>query len=81
MLTVKQIIDNKELVIAGLEKKHFQDARETIEKVLEIDNRRKAAQNEKDTCLAEQNKLAKSIGMLMKQGQREEAEAAKQQVA
>lgn len=81
MLTVKQIIDNKERVIAGLEKKHFLDARETVEKVLEIDNRRKAAQNEKDACLAEQNKLAKSIGMLMKQGKREEAEAAKQQVA
>lgn len=81
MLTIKQILDDKEAVIRGLEKKHFQDARETIEKVLEIDNRRKAAQSEKDALLAEQNKLAKSIGMLMKQGQRDEAEAAKKQVA
>lgn len=81
MLTIKQILDDKEAVIRGLEKKHFQGAREAIEQVLEIDNRRKAAQNEKDACLAEQNKLAKSIGMLMKQGQREEAEAAKAQVA
>ena len=81
MLTIKQILDDKEAVIRGLEKKHFQGAREAIEKVLEIDNRRKAAQGEKDALLAEQNKLAMSIGMLMKQGKREEAEAAKKQVA
>ncbi len=81
MLTIKQILDDKEAVIRGLEKKHFAGAREAIEKVLEIDNRRKVAQNEKDACLAEQNKLAKSIGMFMKNGQREEAEAAKKQVA
>lgn len=81
MLTIKQILDDKEAVICGLEKKHFAGAREAIEKVLEIDNRRKVAQNEKDACLAEQNKLAKSIGMFMKNGQREEAEAAKKQVA
>ena len=31
MLTIKQILDNKEAVIRGLEKKHFADARETIE--------------------------------------------------
>ena len=81
MLTIKKIVDDKEAVIRGLEKKHFADARATIEKVLEIDNRRKAAQMEKDAVLAEQNKIAKSIGLLMKQGQREEAEAQKARVA
>lgn len=81
MLTIKQILEDKEAVIRGLEKKHFSGAREIIERVLEIDNRRKAAQSEKDLCLAEQNKLAKSIGQLMKQGLRAEAEEAKSQVA
>lgn len=81
MLTIKKIVDDKEAVICGLEKKHFADARATIEKVLEIDSRRKAAQMEKDAVLAEQNKIAKSIGLLMKQGQREEAEAQKARVA
>ena len=32
MLTLKQIYDNKAAIIAGLEKKHFANAAETIEK-------------------------------------------------
>ena len=81
MLTIKQILDDKEAVIRGLEKKHFAGAAEAIEKVLEINNRRKAAQTELDALLAQVNALSKSIGGLMKEGKKEEAEAAKQQVA
>ena len=81
MLTIKQILDDKEAVIRGLEKKHFVGAAEAIEKVLEINNRRKAAQTELDALLAQVNVLSKSIGGLMKEGKKDEAEAAKQQVA
>ena len=81
MLTIKQILDDKEAVIRGLEKKHFAGAAEAVEKVLEINNRRKAAQTELDALLAQVNALSKSIGGLMKVGKKEEAEAAKQQVA
>ena len=81
MLTIKQILDDKEAVIRGLEKKHFAGAAEAIEKVLEINNRRKTAQTELDALLAQVNVLSKSIGGLMKEGKKEEAEAAKQQVA
>lgn len=81
MLTIKQITDDKETVIRGLEKKHFAGARETIEKVLEIDNKRKAAQSELDSLLSEVKNISKSIGMLMKEGKKEEAEAAKARVA
>ena len=81
MLTIKQILDDKEAVIRGLEKKHFVGAAEAIEKVLEINNRRKTAQTELDALLAQVNALSKSIGGLMKEGKKEEAEAAKQQVA
>ena len=81
MLTIKQILDDKEAVIRGLEKKHFAGAAEAIEKVLEINNRRKTAQTELDALLAQVNALSKSIGGLMKEGKKEEAEAAKQQVA
>ena len=35
MLTIKQITDNTDAVIRGLEKKHFKNAKETIEQVLE----------------------------------------------
>ncbi len=79
MLTLKQIYDDKEKVIAGLEKKHFAGAREAIDKVLALDTERKAAQQKKDTAAAEMNKISKSIGMLMGQGKKEEAEAAKAQ--
>ena len=79
MLTLKQIYDDKEKVIAGLEKKHFAGAREAIEQVLTLDAERKAAQQKKDTASAEMNKISKSIGMLMGQGKKDEAEAAKAQ--
>lgn len=81
MLTIKQITDDKEAVIRGLEKKHFAHAREAIDKVLEADSRRKAAQAEADNLLAEVKTLSKSIGTLMKEGKRDEAEQAKQRVA
>lgn len=70
MLTIKQITDDKETVIRGLEKKHFAGAREAIEKVLEFDNKRKAAQSELDSLLSEVKNISKSIGMLMKEGKR-----------
>ena len=79
MLTLKQIYDNKAAIIAGLEKKHFASAAETIEQVIALDAERKAAQQKKDSASAEMNKISKSIGALMAQGKKEEAEAAKAQ--
>ena len=81
MLTIKQITDDKEAVISGLEKKNFSNARAAIDAVLAADNKRKTAQGELDAALAEQKTLAKSIGALMKAGNTEEAEAAKARVA
>lgn len=80
MLTIKQITDDKEAVIRGLEKKHFNGAREAIEDVLRKDNERKAAQAQLDQLLSEVKNLSKNIGALMKQGKKEEAELAKKQV-
>ena len=79
MLTLKQIYDDKARIIAGLEKKHFAGAAEAIDEVLRLDAERKAAQQQKDAAAAEMNRISKSIGMLMAQGKREEAEAAKAQ--
>ncbi len=81
MLTIKQITDDKEAVIRGLEKKHFKGARESIEQVLTINQTRKATQAELDRLLAEVKTLSKSIGGLMKEGKTDEAEATKQNVA
>lgn len=80
MLTIKQILEDKEAVIRGLEKKHFAGAREAIDKVLEYDNQRKQAQAKLDSLLAEVKNISKTIGALMKQGKKDEAEATKKQV-
>ncbi|MBR1480655.1 MAG: serine--tRNA ligase [Paludibacteraceae bacterium] len=79
MLTLKQIYEDKAHVIAGLEKKHFADAADAIARVLTLDAERKGAQVQKDNAQAEMNRISKSIGRLMAQGKREEAEAAKAQ--
>ena len=81
MLTIKQITENTDAVIRGLEKKRFKDAKEMIEKVLELDSKRRNAQNQLDRNLAEVNSTSKSIGLLMKEGKKEEAEAAKRRVS
>ena len=79
MLTLKQIYDDKAKVIAGLNKKHFSGAQEAIDEVLRLDGERKSAQQAKDAAAAQMNQISKSIGALMAQGKREEAEAAKAQ--
>ena len=80
MLTIKQIRDDKAAAIAKLAKKGV-DAAPIIDKIIELDDRRRAIQVELDTMLAAQNKAAKEIGMLMGQGRRDEAEQAKANVA
>ncbi len=76
MLTLKQLRDDKAAAIRKLAKKGV-DAAPIIDKIEELDDRRKAIQQELDSCLAEQNKASKEIGALMAQGKREEAEAKK----
>ena len=80
MLTIKLISEETERVIKGLEKKHFNGAREAVEKALSIDKRRREAQRELDNTKQQAKQMAAQIGALMKQGKREEAEAAKQAV-
>ena len=81
MLTIKQITEDTDKVIRGLEKKHFANAKETIAKVLELNDQRRSAQNQLDKNLSEVNSTSKAIGALMKEGKKEEAEAAKARVA
>lgn len=81
MLQLPFIRENKDLTIKGLERKYFKNAAETVESVLEIDDRRRTTQKELDETLAQSNALAKQIGGLMKEGKKEEAEAAKAQTA
>ena len=81
MLTLKLISEETERVVKGLEKKHFPNAKEAIDQVLDVDKKRREAQQELDKCLSEQKKLASQIGRLMKEGKKDEAEQIKQHVA
>ena len=80
MLTLKQLRENKAEAVRRLQKKGV-DAEPIIARIEELDDKRKALQNELDNSLAEQNQAAKQIGMLMGKGLKEEAEAKKQEVA
>ena len=81
MLKLKLISEETERVIKGLEKKHFNGAREAIDKVLEYDKIRRDAQQKSDATKQQANQLAKKIGQLMKAGDKEAAEQAKNEVA
>ena len=80
MLTLKQIHENKEEVIARLLIKNF-DAKELVEKVISLDGERKSLQGQLDSLLAKQNALSKEIGNMFKQGKASDAETAKQRVS
>lgn len=81
MLTLKLITEEKDRVIRGLEKKHFPNAAETIEEVLNVDKARRQAQAELDANLSKAKKMAAEIGALMKQGKKQEADEVKATVA
>lgn len=81
MLTLKLISEETERVIKGLEKKHFNDAKKTIETVLEYDKLRREYQQKLDNNKQQQNLLSKQIGGLMKEGKKDEANVIKNKVA
>ena len=80
MLTLQQIKANPAEVISRLAVKGF-DGKEAINEVLALDERRRQLQLDNDNKAAELNRIAASIGALMKEGKRDEAEVAKTRVA
>ena len=69
MLTLALIKENPEDVIKRLAVKHF-DGREMIEKILELDKQRRAAQTQFDNNACSLKQLASQIGALMKEGKK-----------
>ena len=80
MLQLSFIRNNRELVVASLQKKNFQDT-ELVEKIIDADDQRKQLQFQSDELLAKRNASSKEIGALMGQGKREEAELLKSAVS
>ena len=63
MLTISQFTEFKEATIKGLEKKHFPNARQVVEELNVLNEKRKASQTKLDDNLSRQNTIAKSIGL------------------
>jgi seryl-tRNA synthetase len=80
MLQVNLIRQQKAWVLERLAVKNFTDL-SLVDKVLDLDDRRKALQSATDQLLARRNAASKEIGALMGQGKKEEAEARKEEVA
>ena len=80
MLTLKTLREDRDKVIAKLKIKNF-DAAPLVDKIIELDAKRRALQTESDALLSEQKAKAAEIGALMKQGLKEQAERAKAAVA
>jgi seryl-tRNA synthetase len=80
MLNLKFIQDNPELVITKLKRKNF-DATEIVNKITELYRQKNKLQNQADQAKSEMNKISGEVGLLMRQGKKEEAEVAKVRTA
>ena len=78
MLQVPFIRDNQKLVLEGLAKRNFANAKEIIESVIEADETRRKIQVLLDNTLAESNALSKEIGIFFKTGQVQKATLVKE---
>ena len=76
MLELPYLREHREEAVARLGKRNI-DAAGLVAKALELDEQRRAIQNEADGKLAEMNELSRAIGELMKGGKKAEADAAK----
>jgi len=76
MLTINLIREKKDFIIERLNVKNFK-AEEIIERILALDSSRREIQSKTDNMQAEMNQISREIGILMKNGKKEEAEAAK----
>ena len=80
MLDIKFVRENPDIVKQNIRNKFQEDKLPLVDEVIELDARRRAAQQEGDELRSSRKKIAKQIGALMKQGRKEEAEEVKQQV-
>jgi seryl-tRNA synthetase len=80
MLQIAYIKENQEKVIQGLAKRNL-DVADLLKEVLDLDEKRRNTQVDLDNVLAESNKLSKSIGELMKNGEKAKAEIIKEKTS
>ena len=77
MLGLRYIQENKKSIINGIKKRGI-DSSKIIEKIIDLDKKRKEKQTELDNHLANSNKIAKEIGTLFKTGETEKVSGLKE---
>ena len=77
MLTINLIRDKKEFVVERLRVKNF-DATAIVDRILDLDIKRRETQTKSDTLQADMNRISKDIGLMMKEGRKADAEKAKE---
>ena len=81
MLDIKFVRENPDLVKQNIKNKFQEKKLPYVDEVIALDAKARSAKQEADTLRANRNQLSKQIGMLMKEGKKDEAEAVKAQVA
>ncbi len=76
MLQAAYIAQNRDAVVAGLQKKNFKET-DKVDQIISLDEKRRKVKFELDELLGQQNAIAKEIGQLFAQGKRDEADALK----
>jgi seryl-tRNA synthetase len=77
MLSINLIREKKDFIIDRLKIKNFY-AEEILDRILELDASRREIQIKTDALQSEMNSISKHIGALMKEGRKEEADAARE---
>ena len=81
MLEISYIRENKEVVIEKLNKRFFANPEQIISEIIDLDEKRRSSQAELDQVLSEMKTISKKIGLLMKEGKKDEAEQVKKKTA
>ena len=81
MIDIKLIRENRDLVKENIKKKFQDEKLPLVDDVFELDKEVRDVQVKVDGLKAEKNKLSGQIGLLMKEGKKEEAEEIKKTIA
>ena len=81
MIDIKLIRERKELVKENIKKKFQDEKLELVDEVYEKDILYRETKTKGDNLKAEKNKLSNSIGLLMREGRKEEAENIKKKIS
>jgi len=77
MLTINLIREKRDFIAGRLKIKNF-NSEEILDKILELDSRRRDIQTKSDMMQAEMNRISKEIGTLLRENRKAEAETAKE---